>query len=192
VYLNRCFAPGNVVATAADATTVNVSWDPVPGASGYEVYRNSGAGFAVAGNPSGTAFVDSGRTADTSYLYTVAPVFGVNLVGNRSRADLATTTVFEDNPLVAGTAVKANHFEQLRTAANAVRALVGYGPTTFTDVLNSSMTIKAIHLQELRASLDASRIALDLPPLTYTDPEITAGVTKAKTAHVEEPRAGVQ
>jgi hypothetical protein len=65
------------------------------------------------------------------YLYQVRAVNGSGPSANSS-ADLATTVIFTDTPLNAGTAVKALHLAQLRTAVNAVRALSSLGAAAFT------------------------------------------------------------
>src|SRR6185295_18683349 len=63
--------PAGVVATAAGATTINLSWaqstDNV-GVTGYIVKRN---GIPV-GSPTATSYSDSGLSSATTYSYTVA------------------------------------------------------------------------------------------------------------------------
>jgi hypothetical protein len=69
--------PGNAAAIALSTSSIRVSWDPSPGATGYDVQRAPDAG----GNPgswgasapvSASPFADSGLAAGTVYWYRVA------------------------------------------------------------------------------------------------------------------------
>lgn len=71
-------APTGVRATAG-ATDVALSWDPVPGADAYRVYRD---GTLVA-SPTGTSTSDTGLTPGTTYSYAVA---ATNEVGTSARS----------------------------------------------------------------------------------------------------------
>jgi hypothetical protein len=63
--------PTNVVATAVSSTQINVSWDPVPGATAYEIERNGLLlGFTVSGSP----YNDTSRTASTTTTYRIRAV----------------------------------------------------------------------------------------------------------------------
>ena len=64
-------APGNVVATAAGANTVNIKWDAVVNAQSYNVYRND---VCIAAT-SALSYTDSGLSSDTEYSYSVAAVY---------------------------------------------------------------------------------------------------------------------
>lgn len=183
--------PANVVATATSATTVNVSW-AASGAASYNVYRSSnGTTFTLAGSTSGTSFNDSGRTANTAYLYKVRAVSGVE--SGDSNRDLATTVIFTDDPLVAGsTRIRVVHITQLRTAVNAVRTLASLGAGSYTDpTLTAGVTVKAAHVNDLRAALNAARSSLALPAASYAE-TITARVTRIKASHITELRNGVK
>jgi chitodextrinase len=70
-------APGNLTATAASSSQINLAWtastDNVA-VTGYKVERCSGAGcstFSQIATPSGTTFNDTGLTASTAYSYRV-------------------------------------------------------------------------------------------------------------------------
>ena len=64
-------APGNVVATAAGTSKVNVSWSAVANAQSYNVYRD---GVCIAGTTA-LSYTDSGLSSDTEYSYCVAAVY---------------------------------------------------------------------------------------------------------------------
>lgn len=185
--------PANVSATATGTSSVAISWSPVSGATSYRIYRTTSVGIAYSqiGTSLGTTFGDSGRSANTTYLYKIASDNGAQ-ISAMSAADAATTIVFTDNALT-GIAVKALHVTQLRTAVNAMRTAAGLSAAVFTDpTLTNATRIKRIHLIELRLALDAARSMIGLPAISYTDPTITAGTTKVKAAHWSEVRAGTQ
>lgn len=74
--------------------TVRLSWAPVAGTSGYNVYRTSIShrGY-VKINPSlvpGASFEDASPSADFAYYYVVTAVGGTGLESNRSRELLVT------------------------------------------------------------------------------------------------------
>ena len=187
--------PTNVVAAATSASSVNVSWTASAGAVTYNIYRSTdGVNYALAGTTTGPSvtFNDSPVSANTAFLYKVRAVNGGE--SGDSNRDLATTVIFTDDPLVAGTTlVKSAHVTELRTAVNAVRTLAGLGAGTYTDpTLTAGVTlVKAAHITELRTALDAARAALTLSALSYGE-TITAGTTLIKTTHVSEVRNGVK
>jgi hypothetical protein len=114
-----------------------------------------------------------------------------------SAPDLATTVLFTDPTLVAGTTVvKAVHVTELRTAVNAVRQLAGLGlaPPGYTDAtITPGVTIvKAAHVTELRTALDAARSTLSLPALSYSHATLTTGVALISAADISEVRNGTR
>lgn len=176
-----------LTATATSAAQVALSWSAVPGAVSYEVQRSfNGSALAPLTSTGATTATDNAVSANTTYLYRVRGVLA-NGATAFSSIDPATTIVFTDSPLTAGTRIRAVHFTELRTAVNAMRASAGLAAQTFTDpVLSSAVGIKAVHKMELRTALDAARAQLGLPALVYT------GGTTIKAAHVTEVRNGVK
>jgi len=185
--------PVGVAANASSTSTATIQWSAVAGAAGYHVFRSSMHGsFTPIGASSIPVYNDTMLAANTTYLYKVRAVTGP-AVSPLSAVDATTTTVFTNDPLTAGVAVKAAHIVELRTAVNAMRAAGGLSAQVFTDSpLLAGTTIKAVHLVELRTALDQARTAIGLSSLAYTDPTITLGVTKPKAAHVTELRNGVK
>lgn len=184
--------PTSVVATAAAANQVQVSWTPVTGAERYDVERSSdGTTFAPAGQSTTTTFSDTTVQADRAYLYRVRSAAG-SMVSPPGAPDLATTVVFTDDPLVAGqTVVKSVHLIQLRTAVNAVRQLAGLAPSTFTNASLAGVNIRRVHVNELRTALNQARTALTFPTLTFTD-TLVAQTTPVKAVHLQELRNAVK
>ncbi|HEY0158093.1 MAG TPA: hypothetical protein VGF28_12475 [Thermoanaerobaculia bacterium] len=184
--------PSSVVATATSSATVQVNWAAVADAASYQIWRSSnGSAFAMAGTSTTTSFNDTGRTADTTYVYFLRAVAGDGSISADSLRDPATTVVFADTPLTAGTRVRAQHLTQLRTATNAYRASASLGAVAVTDpTVTAATRVKAVHLTELRSALQAARAAYGLPALTFTDATLTGKTIKA--VHFAELRAAVQ
>lgn len=64
-------APQNLRAVATGENSIQLTWDAVPGATSYRIYRN---GTLHRENISGTSYTDTGLTPDTKYVYSVAAV----------------------------------------------------------------------------------------------------------------------
>ena len=92
--------------------------------------------------------------------------------------------------VTAGTTVKAVHFNQARTAINALRAAAGLGPG-FGSNVSAGQTIGRFNIELLREALDQARAALGLMPQAYTD-SLLFGTADIKATHVNELRSGVQ
>ena len=148
--------------------------------------------FALVGTVPATGYTNPALAADTTYLYRVHAVDGSSKVGPASNVDLATTILFTDEPIVAGsTSIKAAHLTQLRTAVNAVRASAGLGAATFTNAIAPGVVISAIDLAELGTSLDPARSAIGMPAIVYFYPgPFGSGIIRA--VHVQELRSGVK
>jgi hypothetical protein len=95
-------APAGLAAAALDAEGVRVSWDRVPGASSYAIYRSHSG--TVTGNPralvavvEGYSFLDREAIPSAVYYYEVAPIDAYDCEG---RASLPVTVSMapEDDP----------------------------------------------------------------------------------------------
>jgi hypothetical protein len=181
--------PTGVVAAAITSTRVDVAWTTVAGTT-YQIDRQAAGGaFSQIGTSPTNSFSDTTASADSAYLYRVRAV-NTGGASVNSAADLATTVIFIDNPLTAGTLVKAVHLSQLRTAVNAVRLLAGLGSGTYTGAATSGTVIGAIHISELRASLDAVLGTLGFSTGGYTNTSLTGIAIKA--VHSQELRDRVK
>jgi hypothetical protein len=185
--------PAWFAATATSTTSVSVTWAAAAFAAHYELLRSSmGSSFTVIASPASPSYTDTGLTPSTTYLYLVRSVDSGGGLSATTQIDPATTILFTDDPLVAGTGGKAVHIDELRTAVNAMRAAAGLGAATFTDpTVTAATPIRAAHINELRSALDEARNAIGFGPGTYTD-TITAGVTPIKAVHVQEIRNDVK
>ncbi len=185
--------PTNLIATASSSTAVLVSWTASAGASTYQIHRSSdGVSFGQVGTTGSTAFSDTTASANTAYLYKVRAVDASANTSGFSNVDVATTVMFTDPSIAAGTTIKAAHFTELRTAVNAMLTLAPHLSTvSFTDsTLDSTVPVKAAHLTELRTNLAAARSDLVLSAIGVTD-DSPAGVA-IKAVHIQELRSGVQ
>ncbi|MEU4066286.1 PHB depolymerase family esterase [Streptomyces wedmorensis] len=83
-------APTGLAVTATTDNSAALSWNTVPGAASYNVYRD---GTKVNSSPvTATTYTDSGLTAGTTYGYAVAAVDASGTVGARTTPVNATTT----------------------------------------------------------------------------------------------------
>lgn len=174
-----------VTATATSTTTVLITWTATEGATAYDLYRRDGnGGYAPAGSFGGLSTTVAGVTPSTTYLFRVRPRANANL-GILSAPDLATTFLFVDDPLVAGTIVKRQHFTELLIAINSVRAAASLAPITQRNLTGA--TILAADLQQLRDALSTARSTLGFGTAWS---ESSLGVIRA--VHVHELRAAVK
>ncbi|MER5359078.1 PHB depolymerase family esterase [Streptomyces sp. NPDC002785] len=81
-------APSGLQVTGVTANSASLSWNAVPEAASYAVYRN---GTKVA-SPTATTYTDTGLKAGTAYRYAVAAVDGSGTSGTTSPQVTATTT----------------------------------------------------------------------------------------------------
>jgi len=173
-------APFGLVARATSSTSVQVLWNPVSGATSYQVFRKApGGSFVQIATPTTNSYIDNGVAANTAYLYKVRAVNGAGASPD-SNIDIATTVIFTDDPLTPGvTVIKAVHLAELRTAVNAVRALAGLAAATFTDAASHGVVVRAVHITELRTNLDQAMSVLGLRTGGYTNAVATGVVIRA-------------
>jgi hyaluronate lyase len=72
-------APSNLQAAPLSGSSVRLTWNAVPGAEGYRLYRseNPSAGFQrIGGDIAALSFTDEGLSGDTSYFYKIVAFHG--------------------------------------------------------------------------------------------------------------------
>lgn len=188
-------APVMLGAAATASDRVLVSWSFSGSADSFVVERfdtwpGSPISYTVASTS--TSMFDLGRPANRAALYRVRAV-KAGTSSAASGVDLATTTMFIDDPIVLNaTPARAVHITELRTAVNAVRTLAGLGAGSFSDPgLASTWLIRAVHVTDLRTALDAARAALGLPATGYADPGLN-GTYPIRAVHLTDLRGGVR
>lgn len=182
-------APTGLTATADGTTEVDVTWNAVASATGYEVWRSFDAGaFTLVGSPASSPFTDTSVIEGKTYLYRVRTVAGPQ-TSPFSGVKAATTIVFTDDPIVPKvTRVKALHVFELRAAVNAMRASAGLPPLSNDPTIGSGMLLRQHHITAIRAGLAQARAAIGLPPISYAYPV----PVEVKAVHIVELRNGVK
>lgn len=185
--------PGAFSAIATSTTAVSLSWSAPASIAGDTYYverRAAGVSFGPDGSTTATT-LSRPAGAGAAYLYRVRVVRN-GTSSDWSTIDLATTVLFTDVPVGTTTAVKAEHIMQLRTAVNAVRALVtGLGAGSYVDATLTNAAARADHILQPRAALNEARVALELPAWSYS--AVPVAITGAiHSSHVNDIRGGVQ
>lgn len=201
LYPATCVAvtpPTSVLAQANTSTQVQVTWTNSGTATSYNVYRSTNnltfTKISTDGAVTTTPYNDNTAAANTGYIYKVRGVAS-GVESSDSNKDFAVTTIFTDSTITAAsTKVKAVHFTELTTAANALRAVAALGTISFTQSTPATNgLIRRTHVIELRSGIDAARTTLGFTAGTYsTDPTITTGTTTIKKAHVDQLRAALR
>jgi hypothetical protein len=142
-------------------------------------------------SPNQTSYTDSNVTAYSTYRYRVSAV-DTSSNSATSNMKLATTASFSDDPLLAGSDVRAVHITELRTAVNALRAFANMSSASWTDTSLVGVAIKAVHIQELRTKLIEALTAVGLTPPTFSDEPLTQGISVIRRNHIDELRGALR
>jgi hypothetical protein len=130
---------GTAPVGTATATSVQISWSAVSGATSYVIQRATGAAgtFANAGTSTTTSFTDNGLTANTAYRYRVA---AANSAGQGAfGSEITVTTATEGTAGPQRVDVTANITANTTWTSNNVYVLKG-----FIQVANgATLTIQA-------------------------------------------------
>jgi hypothetical protein len=106
--------------------------------------------------------------------------------GVTQTSNVDSAMLFTDDPVTSGTtAVKRTHFDELRMAINAQRAVAGLAPFNF-DATYSGTLIRASHLASMRTALTEARHALGMAAPVFTDS--ASASTPIRAAHIRELR----
>ncbi|HKR66161.1 MAG TPA: FG-GAP-like repeat-containing protein [Thermoanaerobaculia bacterium] len=171
--------------------SAQLSWTATPNADHYEVWRNTGSGWAFLSQTSVPTYTDATAPASSAILYRARAVAAGGSTSPDSAQDATSTYSFTDATLQAGvTRVKLAHLTELRTAANALRVLAGLTPVSWAEP--SPQRIRASHITELRTAVNEARTALAIGAFSFTDPTLTAGSTPVRAVHFEELRAAIR
>ena len=143
---------------------VDVQWNPVAGATSYNVYRSTTAGGegtvpyatgVTSGNSYGPYYQDYGVTANTTYYYTVTAVNGGAESAQSGEVSATVGAAVLPPPTLTASAAAA----QVNLTWNAVSGATSYDLYRSTD--NSTWRV----------------LATGVTATTYADSAVTAGVT---------------
>ena len=139
-----------------------------------------------------------GLSPNTTYIYQVRAKNGTGqnqFFSAYSTPDAATTMTFTDDPLLAQqTIIRKDHMEELRTAANALRAATGLTTYTFIDspLVAGATIVKVAHIDELRDAMEEAFASVGIPDVSYAHPSLTPGVSVIAAVDVQELRNAVK
>jgi fibronectin type 3 domain-containing protein len=124
-------APVNLVATAASATHINLTWSPGPSGLplvSYQVYRGTAPSrLSLLATTGSTAYADTSLSPATTYYYAVSETDSAGNVSPQSTAVTATTPVMPSPPTnLAATAVSKVQISLSWTAAQSGMPLASY------------------------------------------------------------------
>ena len=128
-------APSGLATSDASASSMNLNWNAVTGATSYNVYRNANKTNALP--VTATSYIDTGLAAATTYSWTVKAVDGNNLESVASTAAAGTTT---GTPPPAATCYSASNYAH--TVAGRAYVFGGY---TYANGSGQSMGLWNIY-----------------------------------------------
>ncbi len=184
-------APTNLTVTSASDTVISLSWTAPGGfVDHYQVERSPSISgpFLFLANAAGTSFNDSTVSTDHAYLYRVRAVGTGGAVSLPSNMALGTAVSFEFSALL-GKQIKAQHFYDVRTAVNAVRAVANRPAATWSPRQTlAGLLVEANDVQEMRNQLGDALAVLDITVPAYDDPTLNTGAngTPIKAIHLEQ------
>jgi fibronectin type 3 domain-containing protein len=130
-------APGGLAAAAVSSSQINLTWNVVTNAAGYNVKRsttNGGPYVIIATSVTATNYNDTGLAGVTTYFYVVS---GVNAGGESTNsAQVSATTMLAAPEGLTATAVSANQISLTwnaitdATSYNVKRSTTSGGPYT--------------------------------------------------------------
>lgn len=121
--------PTNLIATAGNAK-VDLSWNPVEGASGYNIYRStsSGTGYTKIGSnttSSAITYEDKPLTNGTTYYYVVtAIVNGVESENSNEASATPTAPVVTGNPGILEITMVTGEIKEYDLTASEIQSFL--------------------------------------------------------------------
>jgi len=181
-------SPTNLTVTAAANTQITLSWTAPAGAvDHYQVERSESISgpFLFLANVPGTTHNDQSVSNNRAYLYRVRAITSGGFPSAPSNMAFGTTVSFEFSAL-QGKEIRAQHFYDIRTAVNAVRALANLPAASWARATLVGLEVKADDVSELRNALEAALLALQVTSTAYEDSSLTPGTTLIRGIHIEQ------
>ena len=196
-------APGNLTATAASGSQINLSWtastDNV-GVTGYLVERKNpgSSSFVQIGTTTGTTYSDTGLTANSTYSYRVRATDAAGNLSPFSNVAGATTQGADTQPPTAPTnltaTASAGQINLSWTASTDNVGVTGYlverenpgsssfvqiGTTTGTTYSDTGLTANSTYSYRVRATDAAGNLSPYSNVAGATTPATTPGLVAA-------------
>jgi len=121
------FPPPNVNAAGISSTAIRITWDAVPEAAGYQVYRSSDGSlnYTLINVSSTNAYTDTGLKPSTTYYYRVSTL-GINGESDLSNPVSAETMEAPPVPAPSGLIAVPLSDSSIQVSWNAVAEAYGY------------------------------------------------------------------
>lgn len=166
-------------ATSVNPTTTATCTNDGTGAGGFA--------SAITGLSTGTTYHVRAYAFNSAGI-----VYGGDVVFTTT----ATTTpppTFSDDPITAGTTIKAAHLTELRVAVDALRARYNLSAMVWTDstIVAGETSIKAVHFVELRTALAEVYNAAGVAAPTYTNTPLVTDVSRLSVTDIAELRSAI-
>ncbi|OLE51700.1 MAG: hypothetical protein AUG51_21745 [Acidobacteria bacterium 13_1_20CM_3_53_8] len=192
-------APTNLVTTTVSHSQINLTWNASTGGTvdHYQVERKSSINSSytqLSPNPTSIGFNDNSVTSGTAYLYRVCAVDSSGGHSNYSNVIVVAAVDFINDPLLVNgvsnyTTIQLQHFTELRSAVNAVRATAGLTAFNWTNPQPQSQgLIYPNHINDLRSNLSSAITALGLASPQYQTPDPITSGTPIRAIHVQQLR----
>jgi endoglucanase len=197
-------APAGVTVTGTTTSSVTICWDPVPGATGYQILRAPGASggtFTLVGTTTTTCFTDTGLAAGATFRYQIRAVNGGGTSPPSSTVSATTGTVTQPPAAPTGLTVSATTASSVSLSwtasagATAYQILRAPGATggTFTQVgtsttpsfTNSGLAAGTTFRYQVTASNPAGTSAPSAAVTATTNQVGTGGCTASDTVQSE-------
>jgi hypothetical protein len=180
------FSPGDLVATPGNES-IDLAWQPVPGATGYSVFRgvSSGGESATAiTTTSATSYTDNPLSDGTTYYYTVS---GTNSTGASAPSNEASATpVAAPSFAISGTAVSVAPGATTGNTSNLT--LTPSGGFTGSVALTAVLATSPAGAQYLPTLSFGSTTPVNITGATAGTATLTVSTTAATSAALVYPK----
>jgi hypothetical protein len=181
--------PGPIQLDVATGTSsVTVTWSSTTATHTLRLQQWTGSAWVsvqqTSGQSSGVYAVPN-PARGTLYAFRAQHLDAGGTVVATSNTDAALLTTFTDDPLAAGTTIKALHVTQLMTAANQYRAAFGLPAISIPNAAPGN-PILAADIIALRNGINQARSAAGLAPVSFA--AISPKATTIRAADIQQLR----
>jgi hypothetical protein len=191
--------PANVDVTEASSSSIKLTWDVATGAAIYNIERSESMSgpfsYLTSVSSPTTTYTDTDVVTTHSYIYRVRGLGAGNVSSGPSNMAAGTAISFEFDKLIDNQGgqvirreVRTRHFNDVRTAINAMRFLANMPPAIWARQNLNGLEIQAGDVKELRDRLVEALLALHISPPNFNDPNLATGAngTPVRATHLEQ------